>query len=113
MTARISSSRPSCGSSEAAGRRAFVRAVLLLIAAGIVAAGCATNGPPEVGSRGWHELRIAEIDAARERGELTTEQYLSLKNQADATRAAYRAALQAPRYNYYPSPFFFPHYHWH
>lgn len=82
----------------------------------MVAGGCATTGPPDVGSRAWHDQRILEIDEAYARGELTTEQYLSLKNDADATRADYRAALQAPRYYgpaFYPSPFFHHHHYWH
>lgn len=77
----------------------------------LAVAGCAT-GPPDVGSRVWHEQRIAEIDAAYSRGDLTTEQYLSLKNEADATRAEYRAALRSyPPPYYYPSPFFVHHHH--
>jgi hypothetical protein len=92
--------------------RGLGRATAPLIIA-LSAIGCATDGPPEVGTRGWHELRIAEIEDAKTRGELTTEQYISLKNEADATRAAYRAALQAPNYYYgpmfWPSPFFHHH----
>jgi hypothetical protein len=75
-----------------------------------LAAGCAT-GPPDVGSRAWHEQRIGEIDAAYTRGDLTTEQYLSLKNEADATRAEYRASLRRQPTVVYSSPFFIHHHH--
>ncbi len=115
MTAKTFSSRSFCGSSDARPRRRLLRASHALLATILIAGGCATNGPPEVGSRGWHEQRIAEIDAAHANDELTTEQYLSLKNEADATRAKYRASLQQPRYYgpMYPSPFFHGHVHHH
>jgi hypothetical protein len=57
---------------------------------------CATNPnkPPDPGSKAWYEQRIQEIDAAKAAGQLTDEQYLSLKNEADATRSAHLDALR-------------------
>jgi len=103
MTAKISSFRSYFG--------LYRRAVATLLLSAILTAGCATNGPPEVGTNAWHQERIAEIDAAYTRGDLTTEQYLSLKNEADATRAEYRASLRRNTTVVYSSPFFVHHHH--
>lgn len=64
----------------------------------LVLCGCVTdpNAPPEPGSEKWYVQRIQEIEAAKAADQLTEEQYLSLKNQADATRAA---RLNAVRYD--------------
>ncbi len=103
MTAKTSSSRSFSGSCR--------RAIAVALLAGAAAtAGCATKGPPDPGSRLWHEDRLAEIEAARSRGELTTEQYIALKNDADATRAEYQASLRRQTV-IYPSPIFFHHHH--
>jgi hypothetical protein len=91
----------------------FVRLFVGVLPLALIAvAGCAT-GPPDVGSRVWHEQRILEIEAAHDRGELTAEQYLSLKNEADATRAEYRASMRSYPPPYYSSPFFHHHHHFH
>lgn len=103
MTAKTSSSRSFSGLCK----RAVSAGVLAAVAA---TTGCATNGPPDPGTRLWHEQRLAEIEAARSRGELTTEQYIALKNEADATRAEYQASLRRQTV-IYPSPIFFHHHH--
>lgn len=56
----------------------------IAFAAAIFLAGCATT--PSVGSKKWHETRIAEIESAYQNGEVSKEAYLSLKNEADQTR---------------------------
>jgi hypothetical protein len=73
---------------------------LLAVCASLLAA-CATNpnAPPDPGSKKWYQQRTAEIETAKANGELTEEQYLTLKNQADATRAA---RLDAMRQRDYP-----------
>lgn len=73
--------------------------LLMMLAAGAMVIGCVSNGDPKVpepGSEKWYVQRIQEIEAAKEAGQLTEEQYLSLKNQADATRAA---RINASRYD--------------
>ncbi len=57
-----------------------------------LAAGCATTDSTVAGSKQWYEQRIGEIESAHERGELSTEEYLRLKNEADAVRATYRGS---------------------
>lgn len=51
---------------------------------------CATSGPPPVGSGAWHEQRTAEIQQAYDFGEITKEQYLALRNEADQIHMEYR-----------------------
>lgn len=58
--------------------------VVLLV---VAMAGCATDGTPRVGSQDWYDARIAEIEASHDAGELTTEEYLRLKTEADQVRA--------------------------
>ena len=72
--------------------------LFILLAASFILSGCVTdpNAPPEPGSEKWYVQRIQEIEAAKAAGQLTEEQYLALKNQADATRAA---RLNAVRYD--------------
>jgi hypothetical protein len=65
-----------------------MRCLLLLIL--LIGAGCATTDPSVIGSKPWYEQRMTEIETANERGELTPEEYLRLKNEADAIRADYR-----------------------
>lgn len=60
--------------------------VLLVIAAAILV-GCATTNEP--GSRSWHKMRIDEIEASYDAGEITTEQYLEHKSEVDDIRAEY------------------------
>ena len=62
----------------------------LLILTLLIGAGCATTDPSVIGSKPWYEQRVAEIESANQRGELTSEEYLRLKNEADAIRAEYR-----------------------
>jgi len=62
---------------------------ILMIA--LVAAGCAAK-KVRVGSDTWHQTRIAEIQAAYDKGEISQDQYLQLKNQADQIRAEYDSA---------------------
>lgn len=83
--------------------------MLAILAASFAAVGCQT-GPPDAGSRAWHEQRLAEIESAYASGELTTEQYISLKNEADATRAAHLASLRRQTV-IYPSPIFLHNHH--
>jgi hypothetical protein len=45
-----------------------------------------------VGSSAWHEARIAEIQAALDRGEIAQDRYLELKNQADQIRTEYESS---------------------
>lgn len=58
--------------------------VILLV---VAMTGCATDGTPRVGSQDWYDARIAEIEASHDAGELTTEEYLRLKNETDQVRA--------------------------
>ena len=51
--------------------------------------GCATT-TPRIGSDGWHEKRIAEIEEAYKAGEIDKAQYLQLKNEADQINTQYR-----------------------
>jgi hypothetical protein len=60
--------------------------VLLLV--GVAA--CASTGEPRVGSQAWYDARIAEIELSHENGEITTEEYLRLKNETDQIRAESR-----------------------
>ena len=53
----------------------------------LLAAACATTGEPRIGSKDWHDARIAEIEMSHENGEITTEEYLRLKGDADRIRA--------------------------
>ncbi len=64
----------------------------------IVFTACVTDptAPIEPGTEKWYVQRLQEIEAAKAAGQLTEEQYLSLKNEADATRSA---RLNAVRYN--------------
>jgi hypothetical protein len=64
---------------------------LLLI---LLLTGCATMNETRVGSKAWHEVRIAEIDSSYEFGEIDKEAYLELKGAADQTRMDYQTALQ-------------------
>lgn len=80
-------------------RSGFGLALCLLLAS------CATD--PAIGSRTWHEGRIGEIETALELEEISTEDYLSLKNEADQTRVEYQNAMRErlrnrPSYGYYP-----------
>ena len=54
----------------------------------IILAGCATT--PPVGSKKWHETRIAEIELAYQNNEVSEELYLSLKNEADQIRVEHQ-----------------------
>lgn len=78
-----------------------------LAVAAAIAAGCATT--PPVGGRDWHAARLQEIQQAYETGEITTEEYLSLKNEADAIRQAYQEELRdRAYYHQHYDPFGFP-----
>jgi hypothetical protein len=64
-------------------------AILLV---GTLLASCASNGEPkapEPGSKKWYEHRTQEIETAKAAGNLTEEEYLKLKSEADATRQDY------------------------
>ena len=68
----------------------------LFVALALALGACATNPnkPPDPGSKAWYEQRIQEIESAKAAGQLTEEQYLTLKNEADATRSAHLDALR-------------------
>lgn len=75
------------------------------LALALMLAGCATT--PAVGSRHWHDGRIAEIEAASQNNEISEEEKISLKNEADAVRVQYQESVRSRlRYGGYPS---FPH----
>jgi len=78
----------------------------LFLAALVVALiGCATT--PSVGSKTWHEERLAEIEVAHDNGEIDEAEYISLKTEADGVRVQYQEAVRSRlRYGGYPS---FPH----
>ena len=77
----------------------------LVLALALTLAGCATT--PAIGSKQWHSGRIAEIEAASQSDEISEEQYISLKNEADAVRVQYQESVRNRlRYGGYPS---FPH----
>ena len=71
----------------------FVSLLLLTLSL----AACATNGPPPIGSGAWHEQRIAEIQQAYDYGDITIDQYLALKNEADQIHVDYRERVR-PQY---------------
>ncbi len=83
--------------------------VMIVVIAAFTLFGCVTNpnAPPEPGSELWYTQRMQEIEAAKAEGHLTPEQYLSLKNEADATRAA---RINASRYSD-SSNYWFENYH--
>jgi hypothetical protein len=56
---------------------------------------CKTTGPPRIGSTLWHEHRIAEIESAHHHGEISKNEYLTLKNKADLIKVQYRAKVHA------------------
>jgi len=60
-------------------------------AAAIFLTACATT--PPVGSKKWHETRIAEIESAYRNNEVSEEAYLSLKNEADQTRVEHQTDM--------------------
>jgi len=76
-------------------KRIFGQGLAVAICALFLAA-CATDpkAPPDPGSKKWYELRIQEIEASKAAGQLTDQQYLELKNQADATRSAHLDAMR-------------------
>ena len=59
----------------------------------IFLAGCATT--PPVGSKKWHETRIAEIESAYQNTEISKETYLSLISEADQTRVQHKANMRS------------------
>lgn len=71
-----------------------IAAVVLAIAC----AGCVTADT--IGSRPWHEERIAEIDAAYDDYEIDEDEYLELKNEADEIRSDYLDRLEERRSRY-------------
>ena len=73
--------------------RTLIRGIAVAACVSILAA-CASN-PNEPGSDLWYTHRIEEIEAAKSAGQISEAEYLSLKNQADATRAL---RLNAVRY---------------
>lgn len=64
--------------------------LLFGLLAGVLGLGCVTNDPSVIGSQAWYEQRTTEIQAAYEAGDLSTEEYLRLKNEADRIRVDYR-----------------------
>jgi len=82
---------------------------LLALTTALALSACVTdpNAPLEPGSEKWYVQRMQEIETAKAEGKLTDEQYISLKNEADATRAA---RINASRYSG-PSNFWFDGYH--
>ena len=70
--------------------RLFVYFVVLVVLVSLAA--CATtNTVDNVGSQAWYDARLAEITAARDAGDITTEEYLSLKGELDQIRATTRS----------------------
>lgn len=57
--------------------------------------GCATTGPPSVGSSAWHDQRMAEIQEAYDFGEIDRQEYLRLKNEADQIHVDYRGRMRS------------------
>lgn len=74
----------------------WIRRFVLMVLCAVALAACATNPkrPPDPGSKLWYQQRMTEIETAKTNGELTPEQYLKLKNEADATRAAHLDAMR-------------------
>ena len=67
----------------------------ILAAVCVSAIGCVTT--PSVGSNVWHQERMAEIEQAYYDWEITEEEYLTLKNDADALRSDYLNRLEERR----------------
>ena len=83
------------------------------LATALALAGCATT--PPTGSKNWHLERISEIETSYQNDEISTEAYLSLKNETDQTRVEYqenmRRSLRSRRYIGFPHHHFPHHYH--
>lgn len=68
-----------------------MKRMLLIAVLTFMAAGCATTPRgPVIGTTSWYEQRIQEIDSAYQRQEITKEQQLKLKNEADHLRLMYQ-----------------------
>lgn len=61
-----------------------MRKASLLLVLSVLVVGCVSKG---VGSRYWHDGRMAEIETAYKENKLTTSEYLQLKTEADQVRA--------------------------
>ncbi len=70
------------------------RVAVVLICCFFGGMGCVTHDPSVIGSRAWYDQRIEEIEAAYASGDLATEDYLRLKNEADRIRVDYRRGIR-------------------
>jgi hypothetical protein len=82
--------------------------ISFLLIALMLAGGCATTDATVAGSKPWYEQRIGEIESAHARGDLSTEEYIRLKTEADAVRATYRGT-RGPRSSVSVGVGFFSH----
>jgi hypothetical protein len=57
------------------------------IVAGIALLPACASDPNEPGTESWYVNRIKEIEDSKASGQISQSEYLSLKNQADATRS--------------------------
>ena len=83
-----------------------LKSLLVFTVCASLVAGCASTGEakaPDPGSKKWYAERMKEIEASKASGKLTDEQYISLKNEADATRAAYQNS-RSNAGSYYNTP---------
>ncbi len=62
--------------------------------------GCATT--PSVGSKVWHDERIAEIDRSYDAWEIEEDDYLERKNEADKIRSDYLERRENAYHHYHP-----------
>ena len=69
------------------GNMLFRRIFILIFCLSLIGCVAAT---PRVGSDGWHEKRIIEIEEAYKAGDIDKAQYLQLKNEADQINIQYR-----------------------
>ena len=65
--------------------------IFVMILMGLIISGCTTvSNPSTIGSHAWYDLRILEIDQAFAQKEITKEQQLTLKTEADKVRMSYQ-----------------------
>jgi len=65
---------------------------MLLLIISLLLIGCTTS--TAVGSKAWYQGRLDELSTARSQGEISTEEFLTLRNEVDAIRNNHIAELR-------------------